>query len=183
MSLFDKEQSKPHVVIYFSPENGDAMKGLAARLRAHEAKPVETTMVWAKAFGGEVLKAKGIIIEKGCVNEGRIAREYGRILPDCEVHYVTPNGEWYTGEVEAPEPVSVIHTTTTPTPAPVEKADVADTEAGETAQPAVQEAPAPAPAETGDDAAGRDENVPSPLPGGSDSDVDPRIATDSGDAA
>ena len=179
MSLFDKEPLKPHVVIYFSQESGEAMKALAARLRADDRQPVETTLVWSSAFADEVLKAQGIIIEKGCMNEGAIERAYRDVLPDCEVHYVTRSGEWYTGEEPGEEPRQKVPGA--PTPAN-ENANVADSQAGEAAQPDVQTAPDATETAASADEAGGDADEVVESPSGDAGDIDARLSADSGDA-
>jgi hypothetical protein len=89
-----QQLSPPASVIYFKESSGVMAKSLGTRIRDQGAM---TRLIWSRLFRSEeniIENAQAVVIEDGCPNAAKIALCYERFAHDCEIHYVSQEGDF-----------------------------------------------------------------------------------------
>lgn len=113
--------------VFFDRGNDHAMRNLAARIRNDNR--VDVHLVWSYLFNAEEMpKASAIVVQHDARRASQIVNAYRRVLPNCEVHYVDAQGNWYfpDAEEDGTKPESVVSAPTAPTAGPGLAAKPAD---------------------------------------------------------
>lgn len=109
MSIIDPGQPTKRVgYVFFDRGNDHEMRNFAARVRNDNR--IDVHLVWSHLFSvDEMPKADAVIIQVGCRRAEQIETAYRRVLPNAEIHYVRPDGQWYfPDEEDTPEDKPVV---------------------------------------------------------------------------
>lgn len=111
MSIINAGQPSKRVgYVFFDRGNDHEMRNFAARVRNDNR--IDVHLVWSHLFNiDEMPRADAVIIQVGCRRAEQIEAAYRRVLPNAEIHYVRPDGDWYfpdAAEEDASEPQPVV---------------------------------------------------------------------------
>jgi hypothetical protein len=95
-------ENKQKAYLYFSQKNGVNAKNFAAGIRNNPQSKADVAMIWSHRFEGAYRDAAAVVIERGCMGEEKIAAAYRAHCPHCEIHYMTPDGDWEIAAEEEP---------------------------------------------------------------------------------